>query len=267
MLPPLSAYHNAIASPRQAFVDPELRLAKPAALRMGLPVAMVGGFAATYRLVTPSGDVAVRCFHRESPDLSARYNHISKALATSPSPHMVKFDFQPRGIMVEGQAYPIVRMEWAKGKVLSSVLREQHGNREVLAALIRQLNRVEQSLRSLGISHGDLQPENIIWDGTSLRLLDYDGMFVPGMTPGRSAELGQRHFQHPGRSAGTFGPDMDRFSFITLALSLRALMARSSLYNEYAVTDENILFQASDYKDPSQSRAFMELLHIAEIRE
>jgi hypothetical protein len=59
---------------------------------------------------------------------------------------------------------------------------------------------------------------------------------------------------------------MDRFSFITLALTLRALMAIPSLYNEYAVTDENLIFQASDYKEPGNSRAFLDLKYIGEIR-
>ena len=47
--------------------------------------------------------------------------------------------------------------------------------------------------------------------------------YVPSLPVGQGAELGHKHFQHPKRSAADFGPEMDRFSFIVIDLSLRAI--------------------------------------------
>jgi len=66
------------------------------------------------------------------------------------------------------------------------------------------------------MAHGDIQNGNIMMSPSGVKLIDYDGMFVPGMTPGNGSEVGHKHFQHPTRASGDFGPKMDRFSFIAL---------------------------------------------------
>jgi hypothetical protein len=266
MLPPVSAYSQAIARPSTAFTDKDLRKAHPKLNRFGLPIALAGGFAATYRLTTPNGDIAVRCFHRESPSLAERYQRITHALASSRSPFFLNVEYSPKGVCVGKEYYPIVRMDWAPGLILTSVIRENHRDKALLAALISQFGAMEQGLQNLGIAHGDLQPENLCWDGSSLRLLDYDGMYVPGMTEAAGAEAGHRHFQHPGRNGEHFGPTMDRFSLLVLTLSLRALWSHPGLYGKYAVTDENILFTCDDFKHPDCSPLFQELSSIAEFR-
>jgi hypothetical protein len=78
------------------------------------------------------------------------------------------------------------------------------------------------------------------------------------MQPGSGAELGLRHFQHPKRSSADFGADIDRFSFIVIDLSLRALVHNPKLFNKYS-NGENIIFTANDYIDPDNSAAFAEL--------
>ena len=84
------------------------------------------------------------------------------------------------------------------------------------------------------------------------------------MATGRGAELGHKHFQHPKRSSNDFGPNMDRFSFIVINLSLRALTAQSNLFERYS-SGENILFTASDFANPAASPLFSELKSIPAI--
>jgi hypothetical protein len=77
-------------------------------------------------------------------------------------------------------------------------------------------------------------------------------MYVPGMVEGRGAEIGQPHFQHPGRTERDFGPTMDRFSEIVLDLTLSALSARPNLLAKYR-QGENILLLKSDFEHPQSS--------------
>jgi hypothetical protein len=109
-----------------------------------------------------------------------------------------------------------------------------------------------------------LQNGNVII-AQNIRLIDYDGIYVPGLPRGQGAELGHKHFQHPSRSAADFGPDMDRFSFIVIELSLRALSRAPSLFSKYS-NGENIIFTASDFANPGHSSLFQELSCISELR-
>jgi hypothetical protein len=78
------------------------------------------------------------------------------------------------------------------------------------------------------------------------------------MNAGAGTELGQRHFQHPRRATGDFGPNIDRFSFILIDLSLRALIERPQLFDRHS-NGENILFSANDLLDPRQSAVFSDV--------
>src|SRR4029077_1600735 len=88
---------------------------------------------------------------------------------------------------------------------------------------------IARFLENKGIAHGDIQNGNVMVAGGDIKLIDYDGMFVPGMRPGNGSETGHKHFQHPDRRVSDFGPKMDRFSFIALDLSLRAVVEDNSL--------------------------------------
>jgi hypothetical protein len=266
--PTLLAYNNAVAAPEKSFFDAQLKRTMPVKMKMGLPSPFVGGFAATYHLRKNHGagqDLAMRCFHRENKGLHERYAHITRCLASNASPHFLRFEFQEKGILVEKAVYPILVMEWAHGEVLTSTLRRCLRDRGQLAAILSQLLAAHHEMNVRGMAHGDLQPDNIMWDGSKLRLIDYDGMFVPGMTVGAGAEKGHRHFQHPARTGGGFGPLMDRFSVIVLALSLRALMFKPQLHETFAVTGDNLLFTEDDYKSPSTSEAFKAVAQIPDM--
>jgi hypothetical protein len=89
-----------------------------------------------------------------------------------------------------------------------------------------------------------------------IKLIDYDGMFVPGMRPGNGSETGHKHFQHPDRRVSDFGPKMDRFSFIALDLSLKAVIEDKSLYAKFREGGETVVFKANDFTDPGNSEIF-----------
>jgi hypothetical protein len=81
-------------------------------------------------------------------------------------------------------------------------------------------------------------------------------MYVPPMQTGGGEEVGHKHWQHPQRSQRDFGPNMDRFSFIVVDVSLRALIADPALHGRFNEGGETIIFKANDYADPSSSEIF-----------
>jgi hypothetical protein len=227
---------------------------------MGLPYAVSGGFAITYEVDGKTGTKwAVRCFHREVGDLEDRYAHIYRFLKENDHPAFVDFQYQSDGIRVGRESHPILKMEWAKGKTLGEFLDAHHDNSKVLQALRDRFAALQKDLERLGIAHGDLQNGNVlVAPSGKIQLVDYDGMFVPGMREGQGGELGHKHFQHPSRSSSDFGTTIDRFSFIVIDLSLQAMIHDGTLFDEY-FNSENILFTANDFSDPAHSDLFRAL--------
>lgn len=256
----MDQYNDAVQHPNTAFSDPGLKAAKIAINGMGLPIALGGGFALTYTATAQGRKFAIRCFHKEAKGLEARYSHVDKGLRAAGGPYFVGFEYQPAGVLVNGRHYPIVKMDWADGDTLGSFLEDNYSDRTRIDRLRTQFTEVERFLRSKGLAHGDLQNGNVLVK-SDLKLIDYDGVFVPTMATGQGAELGHKHFQHPRRSAADFGPAMDRFSFIVIDLSLRAIAQDPKLFQRYS-NGENIILTANDFIDPGNSPAFADLKSI-----
>jgi len=253
----MDQYNDAVQHPQTAFSDPALRAAKIATNGMGLPIALGGGFALTYTATAQGRKFAIRCFHKEAKGLESRYQHVDRSLRTAGGSYFVGFEYQPTGVLVNGKRYPIVKMDWVEGDTLGAFLEDNYSHKSQIARLRQQFAGVESFLRSRGLAHGDLQNGNVLVK-SDLKLIDYDGIYVPTMATGQGAELGHKHFQHPKRSAADFGPAMDRFSFIVIDLSLRAVAHDSKLFSKYS-NGENIILTANDFIDPTNSAAFTEL--------
>jgi serine/threonine protein kinase len=253
----MDQYNDAVQHPQTAFSDPILKAAKIATNGMGLPMALGGGFALTYSATAQGQKFAIRCFHKEAKGLEARYGHVDKGLRTAGGSYFVGFEYQPTGVLVNGKRYPIVKMDWVDGDTLGSFLEDNYSDKNRIERLRQQFTDVERFLRSKGVAHGDLQNGNVLVK-SDLKLIDYDGIYVPTMAAGQGTELGHKHFQHPKRSAGDFGPDIDRFSFIVIDLSLRAIAQNPKLFIKYA-NGENIILTANDFINPGNSAAFADL--------
>ena len=265
--PQITEYQEAVQHPLQAFVDPELKQGTVAENNLGLPLVMSGGFALTYAVTTPRRKCAVRCFHREIPEIQRKYDAISKVLRALASGYFVDFDFQQSGINIRQKVFPIVRMDWVEGDTLGVWLDKHFDDPRALERTRADFVDIARLLAKKAIAHGDIQNGNVMVTSGDVRLIDYDGMFVPGMRPGNGSETGHKHFQHPERRAADFGPAMDRFSFIALDLSLKALIADKTLYPEFREGGETIVFKANDFADPPNSKIFQRLLKMPKLKD
>jgi hypothetical protein len=265
--PQIVEYHEAVQHPSQAFTDPELKQGAVAENNLGLPLVMSGGFALTYAVTTPRRKCAVRCFHREIPAIQQKYDAISKNLRSLTNGCFVYFDFQQSGISVRQQTFPIVRMDWVEGDTLGIWLDKHFDDPRALEKARTDFAAIARFLELKGIAHGDIQNGNVMVANGDIKLIDYDGMFVPGMRPGNGSETGHKHFQHPDRRVSDFGPRMDRFSFIALDLSLKAVIEDKSLYSKFREGGETIIFKANDFADPANSEIFQRLLAMPKLKE
>lgn len=260
--PGISEYNQAAQHPATAFADPELAGGTLAISGLGLPIVLGGGFALTYTVTAKARKFAVRCFHRYVPDLKQRYAQISDAIGGLGSEHFVTFEYQREGVRVASGLYPVVKMAWAEGLTLGAFIEDNYSDGTAMRTLQSSFRDLARFLADRKIAHGDLENGNlVVRDDGRLTLIDYDGMYVPGMALGNGNELGHAHFQHPGRTQDHFGPRIDDFSFILIDLSLDAVARDPALYERFCNGD-NILFQKSDFEAPAASPLFKELRRI-----
>jgi hypothetical protein len=267
--PSATDYNAAVQNPQLCFRDEDLRQGQTVGDLFGLPRPHSGNFADVYQIQDAKGqNWAVKCFTRPVSGLRMRYHAISEHLRQAQRAFMVEFDFLDEGICIHGQWHPLVKMRWVEGFRLNEFIRE-HLNKLVLLERLAQLwFRLAQELRDAGMAHGDLQHGNVLLvpgsKGASLalklKLIDYDGMFVPALADRPSEEVGHPHYQHPQRlREGGYDPEMDRFSHLLIYTALRSLgIGGEALWQRYD-NEENLLFREEDFLQPSKSRLLREL--------
>lgn len=249
-------YNEAIQAPAANFSDPELKFAKPELNALGIPRSMTGAFASVYRMHCEDRDLAVRCFLHNIKDLHERYEELSKFIMDDDLSYTVTFEYLPEGIKVQDAWFPILKMEWVDGDALDQYLLRNIANRSSMGILFHSFIEMVRKLQQAGIAHGDLQHGNILMVGDELRLVDYDGMYVPGLNGYRSNELGHPNYQHPRRTPRHFGPFLDNFSSWVIYTSLLCLMDDPELWTRLSGGDECILFRRTDLGAPSSSHVF-----------
>ncbi len=264
--PNLNDYNEAIQDPADCFADPELQQGRVSTNALGLPMPCTGSFGAVYRVHCPARPWAVKCFSREVRGLERRYQAISAHLNQVKLPYMVDFQYLQPGIRVNGQWYPVLKMEWVEGFALNTFVRDHLNQPDTLNTLCKLWLRLGQQLDSASIAHGDFQHGNVLLvpAGASgqltWRLIDYDGMWVPALAHCPSGEMGHPNYQHPERlREGSYHARMDRFAQLVIYASMQCLVVGGpSLWNRHDNGD-NLLFRQEDFETPAASRLFREL--------
>jgi hypothetical protein len=259
--PRAADYLEALQYPDECFADPELAQGTVAATPLGLPRATSGNVAVVFRVTGASGRVhAVRCFVRSFDDLPRRYEAIAAHLRHAPDTWQVDLDYQPEGIRIGDGAFPVVRMAWSEATPLVPWIEANLWDTAAMSYAASRFVALVTRLQEAGVAHGDLQHGNIlVAPGGDLRLVDYDGMFVPGLEGLGSNELGHRNYAHPGRTREDFGPHLDAFSSWVVYVSLAALSVDPLLWGRLDGGDECLLFRAADFVDPAASEALRTL--------
>jgi hypothetical protein len=254
-------YSEAIQNPKIAFLESDLRDGRPELDRLGLPRPRSGSFATVYKVLSTPHNWAVRCFLHPVSDQQERYSEISAHLAKINLPYLVQFRFLAQGIRVAKQTYPILKMEWVEGESLVSYIERTRGNQNAMLALAGRWINMTTALTRSSIAHGDLQHGNVLVVNGDLRLVDYDGMYVPGLAGRGSHERGQRNYQHPQRTEFDYGPNLDNFSSWVIYVSLIAVAVQPQLWQQFRGGDECLLFRQQDFEHPERSAIFDALEH------
>jgi hypothetical protein len=226
-----------------------------------------GAFAAVFKGSINGSNYAIRCFLTAEEETITRSKDICNYLNGINSTWKTECELIEDEILINGNTYPILKMEWINGVLINQFVSNHLSNNNVLTELQEKLMAISNDLEKHQVGHGDIQCGNIIIIGTSsnfkVKLIDYDGMYVPALTYKKSIEKGRSEFQHPKRTLNHFSPEMDRFSFWVMITALEALKIDKTLWRKVMQegfnTLDNFLFTIQDFLNPNQSKLFNRL--------
>lgn len=240
------------------------------------PESYSGGFCIVYPLTNGQKKYAFRVWHTEIDGIKDRLKKISNYLHTVSLPYFVEFDFIEKALSVSDddgnvQEIDAIKMEWVEGLTLvqyidqvvnDSELSETEKKDRVLS-LAERFRAMVKDLHSKSISHGDLQHGNIcVLEDGSIKLVDYDSVYVPTFTTEEQITSGMASYQHPLRKTSVLKADKtdDYFSEQVIYLSLLALSEDLNLWEPIDERDENsLLFTENDYEDVNTSNLYNKL--------
>ena len=220
----------------------------------GHPVSSSGGYCVVYKFQLANGKYkALRIWHKDLsllPDLPEVAEKVSKELSRLQSNYFVDYKYYEKAILVSGQFYPAVVMDWCDGEDLKDYISSNVNNTAKMKDLANQFRKMVKYFHEHEISHGDLQHGNIRIrpDGT-MCVLDYDSMYVPSLKGKMEYIKGLPSFQHPtARDLNEYlNPKVDYFSESVIYLALMLLIKDPSLWtNEVKRCDDILLFDNDD---------------------
>ncbi|WP_299412657.1 hypothetical protein [Acaryochloris sp. IP29b_bin.148] len=228
-----------------------------------------GNFACVfkYKTYSPNQTWAVRCFLKSKSDVIEHYEKLTKYFSNiSCKSYFVDFNLAKEGIRVNGNIYPILKMEWIEGQNLKDTIKHYLGNSRKLRELADVWLQLTQDLFINRIAHGDLQHGNILVledKGFNLKLIDYDSLYFERYSGKVVDEIkGIPGYQHPCRNyTDNQCIEIDFFSTIVIYLSILALAEYPDFWQTYNIENsERLLFSEADFVDPDDSNLFKRLL-------
>lgn len=222
-----------------------------------------GGYTAVFPCIVNNEKWAFRCWHTTIADAKDRYYLISDTIHKSNLPFFCSFAYIEKGLLVNGNSYPITKMKWVEGLNLKKYICLHCQNSNKIKQLAQNFFDMIIGLHSHQIAHGDLQHGNIVVsDAGKLFLVDYDSMYVPSMGD-KCLDIisGLTDYQHPSRKKNKYSSEkLDYFSEVIIYASLLAIAENPELVKKYNVEDsEALLFAAKDFDSFTTSQIYADL--------
>ena len=268
-------YDLAMLERSRTVFDPDIRSGNLYQDKMG--IRRYGG-ANLYICIYRVDDWIVRCFCSRPPrkppdDIKDRYraihrfyqNNFDKVSALIPMIYLeqgITVDYVDRyaGIITDTQVLPIVKIPFIKARSLGRFILDHHQKRQIMEQLDNAWLRMMRELEDANMAHGDLDLTNILVEENgsdlTLKLIDYDNVWIPQLDGLKQTEYGHASFQHPAflpPNPRPYNIEMDRFSALVIYISLKALAARPQLYYEWGADEsDRLLLSKEDFVRETQ---------------
>ena len=269
--PSRSEYIEAVRDyPHISLQDPRLRGGRVRVGRDNFVLSYAGGFSIVFPIDMEFETFALRCWTQSVDNAQVRYQEISDYLGQVDLPCFIDFKYEPEGIMVMGEKYPVTRMAWIDGETLRDFIGKNLQTANIFRTVADEFEKMVATLHDNQISHGDLQDGNILIKrngaAIEIKLIDYDSLSVPALYGQTEQIVGLPEYQHPQRIMGgrQANEKVDYFSELVIYLSFLSLAEKPELWNRFKdETEKGLLFSKKDFENPDQSDIFQELANLS----
>lgn len=219
----------------------------------GDPIFDSGNFGVVFKMRRGAEIFALKCFTRHQVNRRQAYERLCTQLPRSP--YLIDVSWLSEELLVAPYGtdrlapFDVVQMEFVEGKTLAQMVVEAaaKADRLTLTELSEEFDRMALWLLGQEFAHGDIKPENIMVDDhRQLRLVDYDGVYLPSMQGEAQREIGTDLFAHPLRHRMKFSKSIDDYSIALLCLTLRALAVDPLLYKSKGRDRNELLVHPCD---------------------
>jgi predicted Ser/Thr protein kinase len=262
--PDIEDYKTCFQNPQHFILDPDLKDGIIELDKWGIPKAISGRYGCVFKVNYDNKSYAIKCYTLQIENLEKRYEKISRYFNKVKLPFFVDFVYVAKGVLVQDQPYPILKMRWIEGKRLDKFITDNISNSDLIKKVAESFIDCIIRLQKSKIAHGDLHHENIMIipyekEFFELFLVDYDGVYIPDFSGELSPELGHPNYQHPKRAATHYNERLDNFASLLIYLSLLAIAENPQLWEKYH-DDECLILTQEDLKNPQGSKVIQELL-------
>lgn len=139
-------------------------------------------------------------------------------------PYFFPMTFIPDAIATAKGRFPVSARRWTDDPTLEQILAFRHGDMQFLDRVARNFLKMAADLHRHSIAHGDLHPANILTDSDgSLRLIDLDNMYVPGMETVPDTNGARNRYQHHSRRGNRYlSPCLDHYAELRIYIDILA---------------------------------------------
>ena len=233
-----------------------------------------GGFGMVVATVDKNNNPqkALKFFFQMIDEWCIRYSTIQRYFTQCQSrpSWLLGFEIHRRGIFINPDGapglYPVLEMDWATNHIeIGKFISQNYRDKDKMRSLAKVIYRLAQDCQKYGIAHCDIQhgniminPEGNLQDISCLKLIDYDGMFVPNNSRlNNVVAAGYVGYQHP-LFRNYYGVERDFFGWHILYYTMVILSEDPNLWENLVSENgssivnpvkeaESMLFQGYDY--------------------
>lgn len=252
MRPNITDYIESISNPELFFNV--LKEIVPERNENGSLVFVSGNMSVVFKVSYKNRFYGLKCY-LSNKDFQAHFAAIDLFQESQSSEFFIEFDYYKDELRLyladqSEVVVDVLMIAWIDGDSLYTMVTESlhFGDRETLSMVTTKFIEFSLRLLSSGLVHGDIKPENIIYDyqTQSLALIDYEACYTQFHQGLSNSEIGTVWYQHPNRTASDYGKkSLDHYSIAILVVSLLAIEQDPLLYHQYN-NGNNLLFSPID---------------------
>ena len=224
--------------------------------------------AVTFKVEIDQKKYALKCYIEHKDSRQEHFIKLKEFFNTHSKEYFVDYTFLANELTLyngnEAYKTDVLLLPWIDGKTLQNeIFSATHfGDISRISYLRNIFIDLVKDFNSIGFAHGDLKPQNIIFDSktNSLKVIDYDASWIESISNLTNTEIGTYWYQHPDRHRQSYGSRTDNYSIVLIVVSLIAIEQNLQLFERYN-NAENIILSPEEIIS-GKSAPFRELIKI-----